>query len=224
MSKFELLSESNFQDVEVLSEQDESGKKSWYLEGVFIQSDVVNRNRRVYPDPIVEKEVSRYVNEYVKTKRAVGELSHPPTPEINLNNISHIIESIEKQGTNYLGKAKILNTPSGRTAEGLLEGGVKLGVSSRGMGSVKKNREGISEVQENFKLATVDIVYQPSAPDAFVEGLMENSSFIWNTTEEDKEYLESIKEHVHKTNKRHLEEVKLALFEEFLDKISKTYN
>lgn len=219
MSNFELLSESNFQDVEVLSEADASGKKSWYLEGVFLQSDVVNRNKRMYPDHIMEKEINRYIDEYVNTKRAVGELSHPPTPEINLDNVSHIIESINKNNTNYIGKAKILNTPSGRIAEGLLEGGVKLGVSSRGLGSVKQNSNGINEVQDNFKLATVDIVYQPSAPDAFVDGLMENASFVWNTTEEDKEYLESIKEHVHKTNRMHLEERKMQVFEDFLNRI-----
>lgn len=219
MSKYEFLSESNFQDVEVLSEADANGKKSWYLEGVFLQSDVVNRNKRIYPDSIMEKEITRYVNEYVTTKRAVGELSHPPTPEINLDNVSHIIESIEKRGTNYTGKAKILNTPSGRIAEGLLEGGVKLGVSSRGLGSVKQNSEGINEVQDNFRLATVDIVYQPSAPDAFVEGLMENASFVWNTTEEDKEFLENLKEHVDKTNKAYLQEKKLQALQLFLDRI-----
>lgn len=213
-----LLTESSFR-TEILTEADESGKKNWYIEGVFMQSNVVNRNRRIYPDPIMESEINKYVKEYVQTKRAVGELTHPDTPQINLDKITHITESIRKEGNNYIGKAKILNTPCGNIVKGLLEGGVQLGVSSRGMGSVKLNKQGINEVQDDFKLAAIDIVYQPSAPDAFVEGLMENASFVWDTVSEDIEFVESLRQDVKVATATQLQEAKLEAFQKFLDHI-----
>lgn len=216
----DILSESNF-TTEVLSEMDtETGSKNWFIEGVFMEADVVNRNRRIYPGHIMEKEVNRYISEYVQTNRAIGELNHPPTAEVNPERASHLITEIKKNGNQYIGKAKILDTPCGNVARGLLEGGVKLGVSSRALGSVKKNMQGVNEVQENFSLRTVDIVYQPSAPNAFVDGLMEGEEFIWNTTEEDKEFLEGIQESIHDANKAQLQEAKVRAFEMFINRIA----
>jgi len=217
----ELLTETNFNGVEAISESLDNGQKQWFIEGVFMEADVVNRNKRIYPGPIMESAVNSYVSEYVNTKRAVGELQHPPTTEINLANVSHIIESIRKQGKQYIGKAKIVNTPSGNIARGLLESGVKLGVSSRALGALKKNKQGINEVQANFRLATIDIVYQPSAPNAFVDGLMEGQT-IWNTICEDEEYLEQIKEGVRQANATSLQEAKITAFEQFIAHLKHT--
>jgi hypothetical protein len=208
------LIESAF-DTQILTEADAEGNKNWFIEGVFVQSDVVNKNRRIYPRPIMEKEINSYINEYVLSNRAVGELSHPEGTEINLDKITHIIESIEQHGNNFHGKAKILNTPSGNIVKGLLEGGVKLGVSSRARGSVKTNRDGINEVQSDFRLAAVDIVYQPSAPDAFVNGLMENSPFL-GTICEDVEFMESLKSDIRNTKSKDLQEAKLEAFSKFM--------
>lgn len=213
-----LLVESNFQNVEVLSEETSTGK-NWYIEGVFAQADVVNRNRRNYPRQIMEREVGRYVTEYVNSKRAVGELSHPDTPEINLDKISHLIVEMSQEGSNFIGKARILNTPAGNIARGLLEGGVQLGVSTRGTGSVRRNRQGISEVQEDFKLGAVDIVWQPSAPAALVDGLMENASFVWDTMSEDVEFVQSLQDDVRKAKSHELQEAKLKAFESFMRRI-----
>lgn len=218
MSKIQLITESSF-NTEVICEASESGQKNWFVTGPFVQAGVVNRNRRIYPLSIMEREVNQYVKEYVSTKRAVGELSHPDTPQINLDKITHLIESIEQQGNNFYGKAKILNTPAGNIVRGLLEGGVQLGVSSRGTGSVRKNSQGINEVQDDFKLAAIDIVYQPSAPDAFVEGLMENASFVWDTVSEDVEFVQSLREDIKKTSKANLAEAKIKALDEFLKKI-----
>lgn len=213
-----VLTESSF-ETEIITESDDNGVKNWYLNGVFMQADVVNRNRRVYPKGIMESEINNYIKEYVVPKRAVGELSHPDTASINLDKITHIIESIEQQGSNFIGKAKILNTPSGNIVKGLLEGGVQLGVSSRGLGSVKANNQGINEVQDDFKLKAVDIVYQPSAPDAFVEGLMENADFVWDTVKEDVEFVEQLKNNIKIAKASELQEAKLDAFVKFVEMI-----
>lgn len=212
-----MLIESSFQ-TEILTEE-KNGKKNLYIHGPFLQADVVNRNRRLYPLSIMEREINNYVKEYVTPRRAVGELSHPDTPTINLDKITHITEIIERDGNNFIGKAKILDTPCGNIVRGLLEGGVKLGVSSRGMGSVKSNNKGINEVQNDFKLAAIDIVYQPSAPDAFVEGLMENSSFVWDSYSEDIEFVEQLREEFAAAKSSELQEAKLKAFQKFLDNI-----
>ena len=160
------------ENVQVITE----GKsKDLYIEGVFLQSEMANRNKRIYPKSVMEKEVSRYMKEYVESKRAFGELGHPEGPTINLDRVSHIITSLREDGNNYIGRAKILNTPMGNIVKGLIEGGAQLGVSSRGMGTLKEKEDGINEVQNDFYLATAaDIVADPSAPDAFVQGIMEN--------------------------------------------------
>ena len=207
-----VLTESNFSDVEVLKEGEEN--KAWYIRGTFLQADVVNRNRRIYPGSVMEKEISQYQENYVRPGRAVGELSHPKTTEINLDKISHLIENIEREGTNYIGRAKVLDTPTGQTVQGLLEGGVKLGVSSRAGGSVKRNSQGINEVQDDFKLSAVDIVWQPSAPGAFVDGLMEG---VWDTITEDEQFVENMKEEIKESKKRDLMEAKFNAFVKWLE-------
>lgn len=213
-----LLVESNYQ-TEVLTEG-EGSAKNWFINGIFMQADVVNRNRRIYPDAVVNPQVQWYINEYVSTNRALGELDHPDTPKIDLNRASHLITQVSKDGSNYIGKAKILNTPTGNLVMGLLDGGVKLGVSSRGMGSVQQDRNGVNVVQADFKLATVDIVYQPSAPEAFVEGLMENAQFVWGSVHEDVEFVQSLKEKIQETKLVDLREAKIEAFRAFMKKFS----
>lgn len=216
-----ILTESSF-DTKILVEEKENGQKDWYISGIFMQADVVNRNRRNYPREIMEKEIGSYINEYVKPKRAVGELSHPDTAQINLDKITHIVEDIWQEEGNFYGKARILNTPAGNIVKGLLEGGVQLGVSSRGMGSVKRNSQGINEVQDDFKLAAIDIVYQPSAPDAFVQGLMESSEGMWDTISEDVEFVESLKSTIAEEEDIQLQESKIEAFSKFLEAIEST--
>jgi hypothetical protein len=165
-----LISEA-IEDVKLIVEEKEGGK-NYYIQGIFMQAEQTNRNNRRYQLNVMEREVARYNNDYIKTNRAVGELGHPNGPAINLDRISHKIVALEQDGNNFIGKAKIVDTPMGKIARGLLESGVQLGVSSRGMGSIK-DVGGIMEVQEDFFLATpADIVADPSAPDAFVQGIM----------------------------------------------------
>jgi len=165
------------EEVQLITEEKEDGKKDFYIEGVFMQADLKNRNGRIYPMPVMEKEVNRYVKEYVDTKRAFGELGHPEGPQINLDRISHMITELKRDGSNIVGRAKILETPMGNIAKNIIQGGGALGVSSRGMGSLK-DKNGIMEVQDDFTLATAaDIVADPSAPGAFVNGIMEGVEF-----------------------------------------------
>ena len=161
--------------------ENRNGKKSLYIEGVFLQGNIKNRNGRMYPMETLRKEVSRYNENHIKSGRALGELGHPDGPTVNLDRVSHKIVSLKESGSNYVGKAKILGTPMGKIASNLLDEGVKLGVSSRGVGSLKPTREGFSVVGEDFMLATAaDIVADPSAPDAFVSGIMEGKEWVWD--------------------------------------------
>ena len=158
--------------------EDKKGKKDYFIEGIFLQSELKNRNGRMYPESVMDQEVSRYIKESVEKNRAYGELGHPDTPSINLDRVSHMIVSLRKEGTNYVGKAKIMETPMGNIARGLLDGGANLGVSSRALGSLKMNNEGVQIVQDDFMLSTAaDIVADPSAPDAFVRGIMESKEW-----------------------------------------------
>lgn len=167
------------EDVQVITEGTGADKKL-YIEGVFLQSELKNRNGRVYPFQVLEREVGRYNEEYVKTKRALGELGHPDGPTVNLDRVSHRITELRAEGNNFMGKAQILDTPMGKIAKSLLGEGVQLGVSSRGMGSIDK-REDTSYVMDDFMLATAaDIVADPSAPDAFVNGIMEGKEWVWD--------------------------------------------
>ena len=161
--------------------EEKNGKKSMYIEGVFLQGDIKNRNGRMYPMECLRREVMRYNENHVQSVRALGELGHPDGPTVNLDRVSHKIVSLKENGTNFIGKAKILSTPMGKIAESLISEGVKLGVSSRGIGSLKQTREGVNIVGDDFMLSTAaDIVADPSAPDAFVEGIMEGKEWIWD--------------------------------------------
>ena len=185
--------------------------KQQYIKGVFMQSDVKNQNGRVYPFGVLQREVKNYNNKFVKEGRALGELGHPMGPTINLDRVSHLITELYEDGKDFIGKAKIMDTPNGKIVKNLLESGVRLGVSSRGLGTVKANKSGVNEVQKDFTLSTVDIVADPSAPAAFVNGIMEGKEF--STTGEVEHY---IKKDVHNTNSKKLDEKKLKLFEKYL--------
>ena len=209
------------EDVTVVTEAREDGKKNMYIEGIFLQGGIKNRNGRMYPVETLAKEVERYNESYVKNGRALGELGHPDGPQINLDRVSHVITSLRQEGLNWIGKAKLTDTPMGNTAKGLIESGVRLGVSSRGMGSLRLNKEGINEVQDDFHLATAaDIVADPSAPDAFVNGIMEGVEWIWENSmlvaHKSKMQIESA------VRSRDLQERKLQIFENFLNEISKS--
>ena len=175
-----LITEYTQNDVQCLVEKNEkTGKKGYYVEGVFAVAEGKNRNGRVYPKAVMEKAVAKYVKEQVNTKRAVGELNHPDGPTVNLDKVSHLITELKMDGDNVMGKARILETPMGQIVSGLLEGGVQLGVSTRGMGSLE-TRNGAMVVKDDFILSTVDIVQDPSAPEAFVNGIMEGVDWVWN--------------------------------------------
>jgi len=204
------------EDIKYVTEASESGKKNLYVEGVFMQYDTPNRNGRIYSKNIMEREVTRYIKEVVNQKRAYGELNHPQGPQINLDRVSHMIENLQfrDDGTVY-GKAKIVDTPMGNIVKGLLEGGANLGVSTRGLGSLKEGKNGIMEVQDDFRLVTAaDVVADPSAPSAFVKGIMENSEFFYN--EQTGEWVEDCKKTFKKMSKRQLEEQMLSVFDKFL--------
>jgi len=185
--------------------------KQQYIKGVFMQSDVKNQNGRIYPFPVLQREVKNYSKKFVKEGRALGELGHPMGPTINLDRVSHLITELYEDGKNFVGKAKIMDTPNGKIVKNLLESGVKLGVSSRGLGTVKTNKSGVNEVQKDFVLSTVDIVADPSAPAAFVNGIMEGKEF--SVTGEVEDY---IKKDVHSTHSKELDAKKLEIFEKFL--------
>lgn len=178
----QLMTELN-EDVNVLiTEATEKSPKSYYIESIFMQGDLVNRNRRNYPFPVLEAATNKYIKEKVETKRAMGELGHPEGPSINLDRVSHLIESLQAEGKNFTGRAKVMDTPYGKIVKNLMDENVKFGVSSRALGTVKANSKGINEVQSDLYIATAgDIVADPSAPDAFVNGIMENAQWVWES-------------------------------------------
>lgn len=205
----------NIEEVKLLTEE-KDGQKHLYIEGVFLQSEVRNRNGRVYPFSVLEKEVGRYNEEYVTKGRALGELGHPDGPTVNLDRVSHRITSLKAEGNNFVGKARILDTPMGNIAKSLLGEGVKLGVSSRGMGSIDK-REDANYVMDDFMLATAaDIVADPSAPDAFVNGIMEGKEWVWANGNIAESKIDEIKRRIDNAAQSQLEERKISAFSEFL--------
>ena len=211
------------EEVSYISESNESGQKQHFIQGIFLQGNVANRNGRIYETNILRNEVNRYIKEVVDTKRAYGELGHPQGPQINLDRVSHLIKELKQDGNNFIGKALITNTPMGNIAKGLMESGAKLGVSSRGMGSLKSNGQGIMEVQNDFRLATAaDIVADPSAPNAFVEGVMENVEWIYDPIKDTwhEERLDNIKKTIKKMSLSSLEEQKLQIFEDYINKLT----
>jgi hypothetical protein len=194
--------------------------KEYFIEGIFLQSELKNRNGRMYPESVMDKEVGRYIKESVDKNRAYGELGHPDTPSINLDRVSHMIVSLRKEGTNYIGKAKILETPMGMIARGLLDGGANLGVSSRALGSLQTNNEGVQIVQDDFMLSTAaDIVADPSAPDAFVRGIMESKEWVFVDGKFVEQHIEEAQRSIRKASSRNLEEAKIYAFQKFLSKI-----
>ena len=203
------------EDVQVITEGKGDSKKL-YIEGVFLQSELKNRNGRMYPFQVLQKEVSRYNEEYIKTSRALGELGHPDGPTVNLDRVSHRIVSLAEDGTNFRGKAQILDTPMGKIASSLLGEGVKLGVSSRGMGSIDK-REDCNVVMDDFMLATAaDIVADPSAPDAFVNGIMEGKEWAWDNGILKETEVAKYQSYMNNATRKNLEERTLRVFEHFL--------
>ncbi len=215
------LIREDIQEAKLIVEDKGLGKgKQYFIEGIFLQSELTNRNKRMYPEHVMDKEVARYMQEQVKNMRAYGELGHPDTPSINLDRVSHLIVDLRKEGKNYIGKAKILETPMGNIARGLLDGGANLGVSSRALGSLQLNKEGVNVVQDDFMLSTAaDIVADPSAPDAFVRGIMENKEWIFVDGKFVEQHIEEVKASVRKASSRQLEEAKLQAFQRFLSKI-----
>ena len=215
------LIREEIESVEFITEKLKNGKQNLYIEGIFLQGNIKNRNGRMYPMETLQKEVSRYNESNVTTGRALGELGHPDGPTVNLDRVSHKIVSLRESGSNFIGKAKILDTPMGQIAKSLIGEGVKLGVSSRGIGSLKPTKEGFNVVGDDFMLATAaDIVADPSAPDAFVEGIMEGKEWIWegnsfreSLASETRNKIESL------VTQKRLEEHKLGLFNEFINSL-----
>jgi len=202
-------------DVQFITEES-SGKKSHFIEGVFLQSDIRNRNGRMYPFDTLNREVSKYNEGYIQRGRALGELGHPDGPTINLDRVSHKIVSLRAEGKNFIGKAKLLETPMGKIAKNLLDEGVKLGVSSRGLGSIERKGD-VNIVKDDFMLSTAaDIVADPSAPDAFVEGIMEGTEWVWDNGIWQHSDLEKAKHHIESSSMNDLTERKLKVFESFL--------
>lgn len=215
-----LITELN-EEVQYIAEAKEDGKKNYFIEGIFMQGDITNRNGRMYPAEVLDKEVHRYNEEYVRKNRAYGELGHPQGPTINLERVSHLITKLERDGSNFVGKAKILtDTPMGAIVKGIMEDGGQLAVSSRGMGSLKQNRQGINEVQKDFYLATAgDIVADPSAPDAFVNGIMEGKEWVWENGVIKESQVAQYEKEIKTASSRELEEAKLRVFGDFISKL-----
>ena len=210
------------EDVQYILEE-KDGKKELFIEGVFLQSNLKNRNGRVYPKEIMAKEVARYTEDCINKNRALGELGHPDGPTVNLDRVSHMIVSLKEDGDNWIGKAKVLDTPMGKIAAGLIEAGCQLGVSSRGLGSIRE-KSGISEVQDDFMLATAgDIVADPSAPNAFVRGIMEGTEWIYDVASGSwraQNMLDRIHEETKSMTREQLEENAMQLFNKFIKSIT----
>ena len=207
-------------EVDFVTEEDENKKKNYFIEGIFMQSEMKNRNGRVYPKAILQKEVKRYTDKFINTKRAFGELGHPDGPTVNLERVSHMITELVEDGANFVGRAKIMDTPYGKIVKNLIDEGAKLGVSSRGMGSLKPVQDGLQEVQSDFYLATAaDIVADPSAPDAFVSGIMEGQEWVWdNGLLKEKEIVEYQKQ-IERATEISRNKVRIEAFEHFITKL-----
>ena len=203
-------------EVKFLTEETKSGKKNYFIEGIFLQSELANKNGRMYPFKTLQREVAKYDENFIRAGRALGELGHPEGPSINLDRVSHKIERLSEDGNNFVGRAKILDTPNGKIAKSLLDEGVRLGVSSRGMGSLKKESN-CNVVQDDFMLATAaDIVADPSAPDAFVDGIMEGKEWVWDNGILKESAVAEIKKEIDAATLRNLQERKISAFSKFL--------
>ncbi len=214
----QLIREFTEDNLQCIVEKKENGEKNYVIEGIFIQTESKNRNGRIYPKPIMESAVDKYVTEQVSKKRAVGELNHPEGPTVNLDKVSHLITDLKFEGNDVVGKAQILDTPMGKIVKGLLDGGVQLGVSTRGMGSLEQ-RNGAMYVKDDFILNTVDIVQDPSAPDAFVNGIMEGVDWVWNNGILEPQIIEDIETEIKTAPKAFRPEVQIREFKNFLSLI-----
>jgi len=214
-----LITELN-ESVDFITESNEDGTKSMFIEGIFMQSDQPNRNGRLYPFEVLNKEADRYNEEYVTKGRAFGELGHPEGPTINLERVSHLIKSLRAEGKDFYGKAKLLDTPYGNIVKNLINEGAQFGVSTRGMGTLEESKEGYKIVKDDFHLATAaDIVADPSAPDAFVRGIMENREWVCIDGHWMERQIEESKKAVRKASSKQLAEVKLKIFEKFIKQL-----
>lgn len=219
------------EDAQVLTEMnEETGKKSYFIEGIFMQGDIKNRNGRIYPSAVLQKEMNRYQKDFIDTKRALGELGHPDGPAINGDRVSHLITEMKQDGSNFIGKARILGTPMGEIVKTFIDEGITVGVSTRGLGSVKPTKDGIMEVQNDFHLATVDVVTDPSGPNCFVNGIMENAEYYydiasghWIAQKPIEQVIEEIQEEVEKEVRRVVhrvdESTAARLFERFVNSL-----
>ena len=206
-------------DIQYLVEADEKGKPQHFIQGIFMQAEKVNRNGRVYPMNVLAKEADRYNREYVQRNRAFGELGHPENPQINLDRVSHMITSLHPDGTNFIGKAKILDTPNGKIVKSLLDGGASLGVSTRGVGSLRPHN-GFQQVQDDYKLATAaDVVADPSAPDAFVRGIMEGKEWVFLNGQWTEQANDRARKLIKESSRHELESVALKIFENYISKL-----
>ena len=204
-------------NVEFLTEAKKDGGKNYFIEGIFMQANTKNRNGRIYPQEILQKEAKRYNTEFIQKKRAFGELGHPDGPTVNLERVSHMIEELQEVEQNFMGRAKILDTPYGKIVKNLIDEGARLGVSSRGMGSLKPVKDGIQEVQGDFYLATAaDIVADPSAPDAFVAGIMEGKEWIWDNGLLKETKIQEYKNQIEKSSRKDREQTLTRVFEDFI--------
>jgi hypothetical protein len=218
-----LITEYTDHSVEVITEAKDDGKKNYFIEGIFMQGDIKNRNGRIYPSATLEAEMGRYQKEFIETKRALGELGHPDGPQINGDRVSHLITEMRRDGNDFYGKAKILSTPMGEIVKSLLDEGVKIGVSTRGLGSVKAGKGGVMEVQSDFHLSTVDIVTDPSAPNAFVNGIMENVEYYydiasgnWRAAQAIQEIQEEVEKKINRVVRTIDEETATRMFQTFV--------
>lgn len=208
------------EEIKVIKEDAESASKNYFIEGIFLQAELKNRNGRMYPQEMLQREIDRYVTEYVDKKRAFGELGHPDGPTINLDRVSHMITDLRAEGSNFIGRAKILDTPNGKIVKALIDEGAQLGVSSRGMGSIRTEGRDIQVVQDDFYLATAaDIVADPSAPDAFVNGIMEGKEWVWQNGILREQDVASIKTKIKKASKKEIKKVTIEAFEAFMKKL-----
>jgi hypothetical protein len=202
------------EDIKYIKENVGNGDKNYFIEGIFMQSDVKNRNGRIYPKNTLAKETGRYITEYVNKGRALGELNHPTGPTVNLDRVSHIVKELHEDGKNVYGKAKVLDTPMGKIVKNLIDEGAQLGVSTRGMGSLKA-KNGYQEVQEDFMLAAIDIVADPSAPNAFVNGIMEGKEWVFDNGIWEERQLQRAKNLIKKSSKKNLSENMVKVFNQF---------
>ena len=206
-------------NVEFLTESTKTGK-NYFIEGVFMQAETKNRNGRIYPKEVLVKEAKRYTKEFIESKRAFGELGHPDGPTVNLERVSHMITELVEVDQNFMGRAKIMDTPYGKIVKNLIDEGARLGVSSRGMGSLKPGKDGIQEVQGDFYLATAaDIVADPSAPDAFVAGIMEGKEWVWDNGLLKERQIQEYKDQIEKSSRKDREQTLVSAFEDFISKL-----